>query len=154
MSKTTVGLFTSSSVADQVVRALRAASFAEKEIRLIREPLGMPLADAASTPAIHFRVSVEKDLVAMGATVAEANAYGRGLGRGGVIVCASGPDTLADAAIAIMNRHGAVDVEEFAGTEPISIGMTAGSIPPTTGDSSQVGRIRQSDGGGARVFVW
>jgi hypothetical protein len=137
-----------------MARELEAGGFAHNQVRVLREPLGMQLADASSTPHADFKVALGRDLVAMGATIAEANAYASGIGSGGVLVFATGTDEQADQALATMNRHGAAQVEELAGTEPAEIGMTAGAFAPAPDNSSQTGRIRQPGGGGARVFVW
>jgi hypothetical protein len=65
-----------------------------------------------------------------------------------------------DDAAEIMNRHGAIKVEELIGREPGSSTTTGASLPlsrdanmPPARDTTQTGRIRQS-GDGVRMFVW
>jgi hypothetical protein len=73
--------------------------------------------------------------------------------RGGVVVFATGSNAEVDKAAEIMNRHGAIEVEEFIGREPNTGGIIDENMPVVHDISPQSGRIRQS-GGGARMFVW
>jgi hypothetical protein len=152
MSKTAVGLFESSTVADQVIHDLEASGFPGNEIRTLAQPRAMAAAGAMSTPHIDFEVSLGRELKQIGATTDEANLYVEGVRRGGVLVFATGSDEETARAAGIMNRHGAIGLEKLVGHEP----STAFATPSTSlgsQDSTQTGRIRQ-DGDGARLFVW
>jgi hypothetical protein len=160
MSKTAVGLFENQGIADQVVHDLDAAAFPRNEIRLLRESLGMAVSGVTSIPRTDFEVGLGRELEAMGASEGEANAYVQEVRRGGVLVFATGSIEEVDSAAAIMNRHGAIKVEELVGREPGNGRITGGSLPFSRGantlpvhDSTQTGRIRQS-GDGVRLFVW
>jgi hypothetical protein len=154
MSRTTVGLFENASVADQVVHDLGANSFLGSDIRVLQEPLDMPVIGVLSIPHTDFQVRLELELKAIGANTTEANAYAQGVSRGRVLVFATGSNEGVDGASEIMNRHGAIEVEEVTGSAPDMAGVI-GSVAPLayTGSTAQTGRTRQS-GGGARMFVW
>jgi hypothetical protein len=153
MSKTAVGLFKNSLVADQVVHDLNVSAFPQKEIHVLREPLDMPVTGVMSIPHTDFQVRLERELKAIGATVPEVNAYAHGVSHGGVLVFATGSNEEVDSASAIMNRHGALQVEDLIGREPNTAAMIGKQEPLVFANSIQAGRIRQS-GGGARMFVW
>jgi hypothetical protein len=152
MSKTAVGLFQNSELAEVVARDLVASGFPQDEVRTLREPLDMPGAGLMSTPHVDFEVGLERELVAIGATVPEANAYARGTRRGGALVFATGSEREVENAAAIMNCAGALEVEELTGKEPSAI-IIEREFPAVTDSPQQTGRIRES-GSGARVFVW
>ena len=150
MSKTAVGLFQNSELAEVVARDLVANGFPQGEVRTLREPIDMPAAGLMSTPHVDFEVGLERELVAIGATVREANAYARGTRRGGALVFATGSEREVENAAEIMNYAGALEVEALSGKEPSTI--TIERDIPAVGDSpQQTGRIREA---GARVFVW
>ena len=160
MSKTAVGLFQNPVVADQVVQELEARAFPRSEIRVLREPLDMPVPEVTSIPHVDFEVSLGRELEGIGASVGEANAYVQGVRQGGSLVFATGSNDSVDTAAEVMNRHGALNVEELIGREP----GNAGSVGETKSlpreemaslgaMSTQTGRIRTS-GDGVRVFVW
>jgi hypothetical protein len=153
MSKTAVGLFEHPGVADQVVHDLDARAFPRNEIRILGEPRDMGGSGSLSTPRTDFEVGLDRELKTIGASEREANAYVQGVRRGGVLVFATGSNEQVDSAAEIMNRHGAVDVEELIGREPNTGTMIDENMPATHDISPQTGRIRQS-GGGARMFVW
>jgi hypothetical protein len=160
MSKTAVGLFEKPSVADQVVHELGASGFPRSEIRLLREPLDMPVSEVTSIPHVDFEVRLGRDLEAIGASAGEANAYVQGVRRGGVLVFATGSNEGVDSAAEIMNRHGAINVEELIGREPgnggnigENVSLPREDMPPVHEMATQTGRIRQS-GDGVRMFVW
>src|ERR1019366_7476916 len=90
------------------------------EIRMLSEPLDLRDTGILGTPRLDFQVRLERELTAMGATVGEANAYGEGVRRGGVLVFASGSEEEAARAVWIMNRLGAMKVEELADSAPIT----------------------------------
>lgn len=161
MSKTAVGLFENPSVADQVVHDLDASDVPRNGIRTLVEPLDMDVTGVMSFPHTEFEAGLDRELRAIGASERETNAYAQGVRRGGVLVFATGSNKEVDNAAEIMNRHGAMEVEELVGREPSSGSMTesgTGSMigegaPPAFDSSPQTGRIRQT-GGGARMFVW
>jgi hypothetical protein len=153
MSKTAVGLFHSPSVADQVVQDLDASAFPRNEIRILGEPRDMSVSGAMSTPRLDFEVGLSRELEAIGATADEANAYVQGVRRGGVLVFASGTSAQADKASEIMNRHGAIEVEELVGSGLPTDRLGGETMTRIQDSSSQTGRISQT-GSGARMFVW
>jgi len=154
MSKTAVGLFENPGVAEQVVHDLDASGFPRNEVRTIKESLDMAVTGVTSIPHTDFEVGLGRDLAAIGASEGESNAYVQEVRRGGVLVFATG-----SSAAAIMNRHGAITVEELIGREPGNGRIAGASLPlvreemPSIHDTTQTGRIRQS-GDGARMFVW
>lgn len=160
MSKTAVGLFENPGTADQVVHDLDASAFPRKEIRILSEPLDMAVTGVMSIPHTDFEVGLERDLKAIGASEGEATAYVQEVRRGGVLVFATGTTEQVDNAAVIMNRRGAIKLQELIGREPGNASVNSGSLPlspdanvPPVHDTTQTGRIRQS-GDGARLFVW
>jgi triosephosphate isomerase len=154
ISRTAVGLFENASVADQVVHDLGANSFPSNDVRVLQEPLDMPVTGVMSIPHTDFQVRLERELKAIGASTPEADAYAQGVRHGGVLVFATGSNEEVDSASEIMNRHGAIEVEELTGNAPNLAGVIGSGAPLAyTGSTTQTGRSRQS-GGGARMFVW
>jgi hypothetical protein len=154
MSKTAVGLFENTGVARQVVSDLHASAFPEKEIRILGEPLDMAVTGPTSTPRTDFEVGLNRELQAIGANEREAGAYTKGVRGGGVLVFATGSTEAVANAATIMNRHGAIEVEELTGHAPNTAGLMGEDLVPVSVNSVQTGRIREADGGGARMFVW
>ena len=153
MSKTAVGLFEHSGLAQQVVHDLETSAFPRKEIRILGEPRDMSVDGAMSTPRTDFEVGLNRELQAIGASGQEAAAYVKGVQRGGVLVFATGSAEQVDNAATIMNRRGAIDVEKLVGSEPNVGGMAGENMTPVHDSFPQTGRISQP-GGGARMFVW
>ena len=153
MPKTAVGLFENPGLADQVVRDLEASGFPRNDVRSLSESVDMPGSGVMGIPNIDFEVSLNRELRTIGASGPEAEAYVKGVRRGGVLVFASGSNERIDAAAEIMNRHSPIDVEELTGGELDLPSTTGENATPTHARSVQTGRVRQS-GGGARVFVW
>jgi hypothetical protein len=154
MSKTAVGLFENTGVARLVVRDLHANAFPEKEIRILGEPLDMAVTGVTSTPRTDFEVGLNRELQAIGANQQEASAYTKGVREGGVLVFATGSSEAVANAATIMNRHGAIEVEELTGDAPNTAGLISEDLVPVRVSSVQTGRVREADGGGARLFVW
>ncbi|MGB8010216.1 MAG: hypothetical protein WCF68_01270 [Terriglobales bacterium] len=157
MAKTAVGLFENPGSADGVVRELEASGFPRNDVRVLTEPREMAGSGVMSTPHTDFEVDLIRDLRAFGAAEADAEAYVRGVRRGGVMVFATGSGAMADTAAAIMNQHCAVEIEELSSVVAYLPGAGNGSdnseIAPDRDVSSQAGRVRTS-GSGARLFVW
>ena len=153
MSKTAVGLFEHPGIVDQVVHDLDAKAFPRNEIRILGEPREMSGDGVTSIPRTDFEVGLNRELKAIGASDLEARAYVRGVRRGGVLVFASGSNEQVNDAAEIMNRHGAIEVEEFIGNEPKTGSTVTGNMTPILDGAPQTGRISQP-GGGARMFVW
>ncbi len=153
MSKTAVGLFQRPSVADQVVHDLDASAFPRKNIRILGEPREMPGDGVMNTSRTDFEVALNQQLHEIGASDREANAYVRGVRRGGVLVFATGSNEQVDNAAKIMDRHGAIKVEELMRGELEIDTMIDDNMTPLQDDPLQTGRISQP-GCGARVFVW
>lgn len=120
---------------------------ASDEVRLLREPLAMPVRDVLSIPGIDFAAALSRDLVAIGATETEAQAYVKAVRRGGVLVFATGSAEQVDGAAQIMNRHSAAQVEELSGSEPSLPVGELDNVSVLTGGG-------QYPEGGARIFVW
>ena len=105
-----------------------------------------------SFPRLDFEVDLMRALTRIGATKAEAQAYADGLRRGGALVLATGLDEKVKAAADVMNRHGAVEIEETSGPEPQLPSVVRESMIPTRDGPVQAGRVREQ--GGASFFVW
>jgi hypothetical protein len=146
-------LFENPGLADQVVRDLEASGFPRNDVRILSESVDMPGSGVMGIPNIDFEVSLNRELRTIGASGPEAEAYVKGVRRGGVLVFASGSNERIDAAAEIMNRHSPMDVEELTGGELDLPSTTGENATPTHARSVQTGRVRQS-GGGARVFAW
>ena len=153
MTKTAVGLFENSELANDVVRDLEATGFLRKDVRILKEPLEMAGSGVMSTPHTDFEVELTRDLTAFGLLEGDAEAYVQGVRRGGVMVFATGLGKKADTATEIMNRHGAVELEEISALRPELPSADHGEQPPVHDLSVQTGRSR-SPGSGARLFVW
>ena len=153
MAKTAVGLFENSELADEVVRDLEATGFLRTDVRILKEPLEMAGSGLMSTPHTDFEVELTRDLTAFGLLEGDAEAYVQGVRRGGVMVFATGLGKKADTATEIMNRHGAVELEEISALRPELPSADHGEQPPVHDLSVQTGRFR-SPVSGARLFVW
>ena len=153
MAKTAVGLFENSGLADEVVRDLEATGFPRKDVRVLGEPREMAGSGLMSTPRTDFEVDLIRDLTAFGVLKADAESYVQGVRRGGVMVFATSSSEKADAAAEIMNRHGAVEIEEISASRPELPNADPGRATPARDISIQTGRFR-SPGSGARLFVW
>ena len=153
MARTAVGLFENSELADEVVRDLEATGFLRTDVRILKEPLEMAGSGLMSTPHTDFEVGLTRDLTAFGVLEGEAEAYVQGVRRGSVMVFATGPGKKADTATEIMNRHGAVELEEVSASRPELPTSDQGEATPVRAPSVQIGRVR-SPGSGARMFVW
>jgi len=153
MPKTAVGLFEKPEIVDDVVREIEALGFPRKEVRTIEEPATFDVTGVMSFPRLDFEVALIRELTRIGTTKAEAQAYVGGMRRGGALVFATGSDERVEAAADIMNRNGAVEVEEVSGSEPLLPGVVRENMTPTRDSPVMAGRIRES-GGGASFFVW
>ena len=130
-----------------------ASGFPRNDVRILGESLDMAGSGVMGIPNIDFEVSLNRDLRGIGASGPEAEAYLKGVRRGGVLVFASGSDERIDAAAEIMNRHRPIEVEELTGGKLNLPSTTGENVTPTHAGSVQTGRVRQS-GSGARVFAW
>jgi hypothetical protein len=153
MPKTAVGLFENPDLVDDVVREIETLGFPRKEVRTLEEPANFEVSGLMSFPRLDFEVHLARALTRIGAAQAEAQAYVEGLRRGGALVFATGSDENVEAAADIMNRRGAVEIEETSGSEPQLPGVVRESMTPMRKSSAMTGRVRQS-GGGACLFVW
>lgn len=153
MPKTAVGLFQNRNLVDEVVREIEANGFPRKEVRALTEPATFDITGVMSFPRLDFEVDLTRELTRIGATKAESQAYVDGLRHGGALVFATGSDERVETAADIMNRHGAVEVEETSGPEPQLPGVARGGMPSMRDNPVQAGRIREP-GGGASFFVW
>jgi len=153
MPKTVVGLFENPGLADSVIREIEALGFPRKEIQTIAEPAIFEVTGVMSFPRLDFEVNLIRGLTRIGATKAEAQAYVKGLRRGGALVFATGSDERVEAAADIMNRDGAVQIEKSSGPEPQLPGIVRENMTPMRDSSVQAGRVREP-GTGASFFVW
>ena len=153
MAKTAVGLFANSGLADDVVRDLEASGFLRNAVRVLKEPVDMAGSGLMSTPHTDFEVELTRDLTAFGVLEGDAEAYVQGVRRGGVMVFATSSGETANAATEIMNRHGAVEIEEISASRPDLPNAAQGEVSPDRGPFVGIGRVR-SPGSGARLFVW
>lgn len=154
MLKTAVGLFEDAHRVEDAIRQIEALGFPRNEVRSLTEPTTFEITGLMSFPRLDFEVDLRRDLTKIGATKAEIEAYVAGLRRGGVLVFATGSDEdkKVDAAADIMNRCGAVGVEEAIGAEPQLPRVAHAGMTPAGERPVLAGRIRQS--GGACMFVW
>jgi hypothetical protein len=153
MSRTAVGLFENPMMAEQVANDLEASGFPRNNVRILHEPMDMPVTGVMSTPRTEFRVGLNRDLRKIGATDQEANAYVQGVRREGVLVFASGPDEKIEAAAEIMNRQSPVEVEELTGGE-LDLPSITGETRPRSHECSVLTGQSCQAGGGARMFSW
>ena len=153
MPKTVVGLFENPGLADSVIREIEALGFPRKEIQTIAEPAIFEVTGVMSFPRLDFETALGRELHRIGATIPETSAYLEGLRHGGALVFATGAGEELEAAGNIMNRLGAVGIEEVTGPEPELAGVVRQGMMPAPDNSVQAGRIRQQ-GGGACFFVW
>jgi hypothetical protein len=153
MPNTTVGLFENPSVVPGVVREIEALGVPRKEVRVLDEPSTFEVTGIMSFGRLEFEVDLNRELARIGATTPEAQAYVEGLQRGGELVFATGSAEQVEKAAAIMNRHGAVEIEEMSGPEPHLPRANHEKTMATSETSVLTGRIRQADGG-ACIFVW
>jgi len=153
MPKTTVGLFKDPGIAENVVREIEGLGFPRNEVRMVDEPQMFEVTGVMSFGRLDFEVDLKRELTRIGATESETQAYIDGLRHGGALVFATGSDEKAEAAADIMNRFGAIEIEETSGPEPQLPHVAHESAMPETETAVMAGRIRQP-GGGACLFVW
>jgi hypothetical protein len=153
MPKTAVGLFENPGVVDDIVTEIEALGFPRKEVRTVEEPETFDVTGVMSFPRLDFETHLMRELTRVGAAEPDRLAYLEGLRRGGALVLATGSDEKVDAAAVVMNRHGAVGVEETRGSEPEAPHLVRQSRTSASGSDVMTGRVRQT-GGGARLFVW
>ncbi len=153
MTKTAVGLFENPGSVDEVVRDLEASGVLRKNVRVLGEPREMAGSGLMSTAHTDFEVALIRDLTAFGVIEANAEAYVQGVRRGGKMVFATALGENADAATEIMNRHGAVEVEEISASRP-NLPVTDRDEGAAIRNSSVHGGRSGSSGSGARLFVW
>jgi hypothetical protein len=153
MPKTVVGLFENARLVDEAVREIEALGFPRQEVRTMREPADFGVTGVMSFPRLDFEVDLGRELHRIGATIPETRAYVEGLRHGGALVFATGADEALEAAGNIMNRLGAVEIEEVTGPEPEMAGVVREGMMPAPDNSVQAGRIRPVNGG-ACFFVW
>ena len=153
MPKTVVGLFENPGLVDDVVREIEALGFPRKEVRALTEPATFEVTGVMSFPRLDFEVDLTRELTRIGATKTESQAYVEGLRRGGALVFATGSDERMETAADVMNRQGAVEIEETSGPEPQLPGIVRENMTPMRSSPVLAGRIREP-GGGATFFVW
>jgi len=153
MPKTVVGLFENPRIVDEAVREIEALGFPRREVRTIKEPADFEVTGVMSFPRLDFEMDLGRELNRIGATIPQTRAYVNGLRHGGALVFATGADAELEAAGNIMNRLGAVEIEEVNDPEPELAGVVRQGMMPAPDNSVQAGRIRPVNGG-ACFFVW
>jgi hypothetical protein len=138
---------------DDIVREIEALGFPRREVRSLDRPASFEVTGVMSFPRLDFEVDLIRELTRIGATKAEAQNYAKGLQRGGALVFATGSNEKVNDAAEMMNRRGAIEVEELIGREPNTGNVIGQSVSPANDGSSQAGRTRQA-GSGARLFAW
>jgi hypothetical protein len=156
MPKTAVGLFKNPDLVADVVRAIAALGFPRNEVRTLEEPETFEVTGVMSFARLDFEAHLSRALTKIGATEAQTQAYVEGLRRGGALVFATGSDEKVDAAADILNRHGAIGIEETSTSspEPELPYLTRGRATPvrdTPDLAGQAGRIPPS---GVAYFAW
>src|ERR1041385_636192 len=146
MPRTTVGVFKDQSTVDGVIREIEALGFPRQEIRTIDEPATFPVTGLMSFDRLDFEVDLMRELTRIGATRMEAKAYVQELRRGGTLVLATGSDDKVDRAAEIMNRRGAIEIEETSGPEPQIPHIAHESAFRMPNAAVMTGRIRQAGG--------
>jgi hypothetical protein len=153
MPKTAVGLFENRGLVEGVVHDVEALGFPRREVRRLTEPADFNVTGVMSFPELNYEADLIRELTRIGATHGEAGAYAEGLRHGGALVFATGSDAQVVDAVDLMNRQGALLVEEADGAEPDLGGMFHESLTFVPDSPVQTGRIRER-GEGACVFVW
>lgn len=153
MPKTVVGLFENPERVDEVVRDIEALGLPRNEVRTLEEPKAFDVTGIMSFPRLDFEVDVIRSLERIGASEAEAKAYVAGLQRGGALVFATGTDEQVTAAADVMNRSGAVEIQQDNGSEPKLPHSFRANMTPMRDSPIVAGRIQQP-GDGACFFVW
>lgn len=90
MARTAIGLFLDRSLVGDLIRGLEANGFAQQDIRVVGEALGMTDAGAMSIAHTDFEVNLIRKLRSIGASEDDAECYLEGLRHGAVIVLAAG----------------------------------------------------------------
>lgn len=153
MPKTAVGLFMNPALMEDVVREMEGLGFPRLEVRTLAEPASFGLAGVMSFPRLDFEVLLKRELARIGASESEVQAYVRGVEKGGALVLATGPDRNVEAAVQVMNDHGAVGIEQSSGPEPELPEIPLENMTPNRDTAVLAGRIREQ-GSGAHLFVW
>jgi len=153
MPKTVVGLFENPGCVDEVVRDIEALGFPRNEVRTLEEPKAFDVTGVMSFPRLDFEVDLIRSLERIGASKAGAQAYREGLRRGGALVLATGSDEKVTAAADLMNRNGAVKIEQDSGPEPQLPHSFRANMTPMRDSPIVAGRIQQPSDG-ACFFVW
>lgn len=153
MAKAAVGLFSSESVAVRIMHELEAAGIASSHLHVLAKPRYMPVTGVLSTPVISFSAAFLRDLGAIGATEAEAQAYLDGVLDGGALVIADGPTDQIERCADIMNRNHATKVEEMTGTPVSFTVMSENADFPASSTFGRPGKVSASQGG-VRIFTW
>jgi hypothetical protein len=159
MAATAVGLFANASVAESVAEALRANAVPSQGIRILTPPANGASGSAIGTTGDAFVAKLSRDLRSMGAVDGEIDAYIAAVQRGRALVFATGTLAQADAATAVMNEFGPIEVEEFAGAVASSSGKGVSEAAAGVGEldtqniSLKEDRMRAKTEG-ARLFSW
>ena len=152
MPKTAVGLFKNPRIAEGIVHDIEAIGFPRKEVRALSEPLDLAITGVISMPHLEFELDLARELLRIGATKPEAEAWVDGVRHGGALVFATGEEKQVDTAAEIMSRRNGSEVEEVEGLEPHLPAGRRDGMSPGHESSFQAGRVRYS--GPVGMFVW
>jgi hypothetical protein len=153
MPKTVVALFKNPTDVEVVVKQIEKLGIPKQELRTLEEPGTFPVDGVMSFTRLDFEVELKHALSEIGVADTEGEAYIRGLRNGDILVLASGTDQQVEAAAHIMNRQGAVNLEQSSGPEPELPEPDLENALPSRDMPLQTGHIRQISSG-ARLFVW
>lgn len=153
MKKTAVGLFRDPGAVDQVIREIEGLGLPRNEVYALGEPLDLAVHGVTSIPRIDFEVALTRELLRIGASRSQAEAWIDGVRRQGTLVFATGADERVDRVAEIMNRHGAVNTEETTGPEPVLPHVAHAGRALFHDSPVQAGRVLEP-AGGAAFFIW
>ena len=154
MPITAVGLFRDKTPVESAASEIEALGFPRNRVRAVGEPLDFAITGVMSIPHVEFELDLTRELIRIGANTQEAGAYVDGIRHGGVLLFVTGKDgKKVDASAAVMNNHGATQVAEVGGPEPVLPSRTRMGASPHYDAGIQTGRSRQ-ESDGARLFTW
>jgi hypothetical protein len=152
MAKTVIALFKNPVVVEDVVKEIENLGIPKQEIETVREPVTFSDNGVMSFTRLDYEVELKHALGEIGAKKSEEEAYIQGLRNGGALVLASGSDAIVETAAEIMNRRGAIDIEQPRTPQAELPEPEFEDALPNRDVAVEAGRIRV-DGSGARLFV-
>lgn len=164
MARTVVGLFKSHDEAQNVKHDLVNEGYNAMDIRVIGkdgQPAGAAMSSVKEAADTGFGATISNFFKSFtGADPEDEKHYAAGVSTGGAFLAVTVHDNRADAAVAILERHGAKDVDDQGAASGMSTSkMPSGAPKDSTGDQKLevvqeellVGK-RQVQRGGIRVY--